>query len=553
MTDPIRVRSHVGRGFLQNAAYFNTVPKIVWEYVSNAVDNPGRGDSVTVEVSITAQRIKVVDDGAGMDRGDLKRFFEMHGENLQRKQGKRVRGRFGTGKCAAFGLAGLLRIETVKGGLLNVVELSRLDVERSTGGDIPVRHITVDATTAGGDGTIVIVSDLKTGQLETPAVIRYVERHLGRQRQNHTVVVNDHLCELQEPVAVKSRQFEPPLAIAMLNASPAQVRVSAIPLDEDSAGIDVLSYGNWHDTTLAGVPVTDLSRRIFGEVEVPALEDYEGPNPPFDNTRNNTLRPQNPLVATLFGWLGQCIREVLAELHAEETERRRSAEAKALRAEADKITKLLNDDFWALQMNLARARKSVFRLEEGSDTVGSGRRNSDSPHLLPDAEGTSEIAQIAAGIEPGTGGHRRETPAGVGELDRPGSGLLPGIGPGSPREVIERKRRSEVFHLEFLHETESAHRSRYDENSRTIVINLDHPQVIAASRLGGRESPGFLQVCYELAFVEYAMALGYENVRRDEYFSGEDALYSIRDTINRITRRLNEVFGNPERAPSPAV
>ena len=40
----------------------------------------------------------------------------MHGENLQRKKGKRTRGRFGTGKSAAFGIANTLEIDTIKDG-----------------------------------------------------------------------------------------------------------------------------------------------------------------------------------------------------------------------------------------------------------------------------------------------------------------------------------------------------------------------------------------------------------------------------------------------------
>ncbi len=35
----LQVTSHVARDLLQNAAYFNSVPKAVAEYVSNAIDN----------------------------------------------------------------------------------------------------------------------------------------------------------------------------------------------------------------------------------------------------------------------------------------------------------------------------------------------------------------------------------------------------------------------------------------------------------------------------------------------------------------------------------
>lgn len=141
MNTKIKVTSHVARDFLQNADYFSTVPKVVWEYVSNALDNPGERDGVNVEVRITKERIIVTDNAAGMSRHDLNRFFTMHGENIQRKQGKRVRGRFGTGKCAAFGIASQLRIETVKAGVLNIVELDRQGILASSGEAIPVKDI----------------------------------------------------------------------------------------------------------------------------------------------------------------------------------------------------------------------------------------------------------------------------------------------------------------------------------------------------------------------------------------------------------------------------
>ena len=65
MTTHITVTT-VARDFLQNAAYFSTVPKVVWEYVSNAIDNPGEGEAVHVEVQITRERVVIRDNAAGM-------------------------------------------------------------------------------------------------------------------------------------------------------------------------------------------------------------------------------------------------------------------------------------------------------------------------------------------------------------------------------------------------------------------------------------------------------------------------------------------------------
>lgn len=575
MTTPITVTSHTARDFLQNAAYFSTVPKVVWEYVSNAIDNPGERESVHVDVRIARERIVIKDNAAGMTRDDLNRFFTMHGENLKRAEGKKVRGRFGTGKCAAFGIASRLRVETVRAGRLNVVELDRADIGASGGGSIPVRDITVDAPTRAESGTTILIANLHTKQLEIPNVIRYIERHLGRQHQVHSVTVNDHLCELEEPITSAVRQFAAPAAVAArLGAITATIKVSPTPLDPETAGIDVFSYGNWHDTTLAGLPVNELTRRLFGEVEVPLLEEYDGPFPPFDNTRNNTLSPQNPLVATLFGWLSGCLREMLAELEGEEAERKRSSEAKALRTEANRIERVLNEDFRSLQIALERGRKTPAAAWGREEGIEMGGPDGASPFVGTDAAGEIPLDNGAAtslmdsagpfvpmaatgegnapAMPPSDPGEGAEEPGPYppeGERG-PGGDVLPDphalVGSGaeraSQREIALRPRRLSGFALDFRNETASAPRSRYEETTKTIVINLDHPQLKAARKLGPQSSAAFRQMSYELAFVEYALALGNEHLRRDPLVSGEDALYEIRETINRVTRRVGDIF-----------
>src|SRR3972149_1248666 len=137
MSKKIAVTSHVSRDFLQNAAYFNTLPKVVWEYVSNSLDNGKDGVPLTVAVNISKEEgsLIIADNGSGMSRSDLEHFFKMHGENIQRKKGKRVRGRFGTGKSAAFGIAKSLTIDTRQNGKRNNVSLHLDDIKRQTSGN----------------------------------------------------------------------------------------------------------------------------------------------------------------------------------------------------------------------------------------------------------------------------------------------------------------------------------------------------------------------------------------------------------------------------------
>src|SRR6266496_570308 len=129
-TDQIYVKSHVARDLLQSAGLFKTDKLVVWEYVSNGLQyvDPGTNAIVRVILDTKKRKITVLDNGRGMDWTGLKNFFVMHGENIDRREGRPGRGRFGTGKSAAFGIASSLRITTVRNRKRSTVELSRSDI-----------------------------------------------------------------------------------------------------------------------------------------------------------------------------------------------------------------------------------------------------------------------------------------------------------------------------------------------------------------------------------------------------------------------------------------
>ena len=144
---PMEVRSHVARDLLQNAALFKTDKLVVWEYVSNSLQyvDPGVNPVVEVKLDSKAKKITIADNGRGMDWEGLRNFFVMHGENLDRKLGHAGRGRFGTGKAAAFGIGDLLRVTTIRDRKRSKVELHRPEVERDKLGEpIPVKIIEQD-------------------------------------------------------------------------------------------------------------------------------------------------------------------------------------------------------------------------------------------------------------------------------------------------------------------------------------------------------------------------------------------------------------------------
>ena len=46
---------------------------------------------------------------------------------------------------------------------------------------------------------------------------------------------------------------------------------------------------------------------------------------------------------------------------------------------------------------------------------------------------------------------------------------------------------------------------------------------------------------YEVAAVEYALALPFEKMKIDNLYDAADALYDTREIINRVTRKFAEI------------
>jgi Histidine kinase-, DNA gyrase B-, and HSP90-like ATPase len=544
---PITVQTHVARDFLQNAAYFSSVPKVVWEYVSNSLDNAEESRPAEVVVEISGDLLRITDNGAGMSRKDLQNFFKMHGENVQRARGKRVRGRFGTGKCAAFGIANVLRVDSVKNGKRNVIELSRSDIESaSTGEAFPVRDIAENESTDAQDGTVIEIRDFNIRKTDIEGTIGYVERHLARYRQRARVWINNHECKFQEPVFVEQFKFSPESRVAnVIGDVELVIKISPIALDKEMKGIYVMSHGIWLETTLAGHDGKPQSEFIFGEVDVPILEDGTWPIGAFDNTRNNMLNWQNPAVLALMVWLSARIEEVRSILAERERVRRQSDQAQRLQKEAERIASILNDDFQKQQVELERARRVASR----SGTASESELASDTGTILPG--GGDEPSDWDRAGQPHGDGHRGDGPVGAGDSPRPGPSLIPGSEPGTKKQAVnsgQRKTRSGIFTIEYYNGTENSPRSTYDSSAKVIRINLDHPQIRSAlGASGGTESRQFKEITYEVACVEYALALAYEEARAKSQFNlkqdAEDALYGVRETINRVSILLAKALG----------
>jgi hypothetical protein len=83
-----------------------------------------------------------------------------------------------------------------------------------------------------------------------------------------------------------------------------------------------------------------------------------------------------------------------------------------------------------------------------------------------------------------------------------------------------------------------SNRAKYVSDERTIYINLDHPQLVAARGAGPVEDPTFRRLAYEVAFTEYSIALATELAQLDGYYiDPTDPIFDIAETLNRLARK----------------
>ncbi len=461
----IAVTSHVGRDLLQNGAYFNSAPKVVMEYVSNSIDNAPDGQVVRVDVEINNSQISIADNASGMRQADLMHFFTMHGVNRQRKRGRKVRGRFGTGKSAAFGIADGLRVETVRDGRHNVVQLHRQDIlSVPDGSAIPVEHLVKNKRTDVPNGTTIVVYDLQLDKIFITPVRERLERALGRHLDMHEIYVNGRRLKYRRPEAVKTFTFDPPAEVLseMPNTSPMKVSVAREALSSFENGVAILANGFLNAMNLgtaAGKPHTE---RIFGEVEVPDLDDERDDEhfPAFDNTRDLSLNDQNPRAQMVLTWVSACVEDVRAELDIEAQLARLSEVNLHMQGAADFVSELINADFSRVQRRLRVASQNVMETNHvgSSDVV---EVEVERPAEAP-PKPTDSVAQEADASEP----FAEDLPAiDYNEPDPPDAEPVPFEAPATPAIQKEEASPDEAYEsfVEYMGELDYLEEKAYHE------------------------------------------------------------------------------------------
>lgn len=547
--EQIFVKSHVARDLIQNAALFKTDRLVVWEYVSNGLQytSPGTNPIVRVILDSKKKKIAIIDNGRGMDWEGLQNFFIMHGENLDRKEGRPGRGRFGTGKSAAFGIADILRITSYRSGKKSIIELDRNEVSKTNSENpIPVRTIEKETQTINQNGTIIEIENIHLRSLDQAGIIHYIERHLARWPKNASVMVNNHECEFSEPPIHSIYRYKPEGNFAVsLGDVELVIKVSKTSLEQDLRGISIFANNVWHETTLAGSENKDMAQYIFGEIDVPKLDEDNSPISPFDLSRSMRLNPENETVRLVYSFINQRVEEIRKKLVEADKNRKTDEENKKLEKEAAEIAKVINEDFDQFKQKIAKARAKVLG---GSDEYEGEKNNSqyEEDDLIFGHEKKAEIIEPHGGIGHGDGKSKE------GNAPPQNAPQVGAFNPDAKKNAKSAgKNRSTRpkggFNVEFQSMgIEYLYRAKYVSDERTIYINLDHPQLSAAKGRRPIEDPIFKRLSYEIAFSEYSIALASELDKRGEYIDTSDPIVDIRETLNRVARKAAPLYKEVE-------
>ena len=550
MSENIKLTSHVGRNLLASAASFKKEDSVIWEYVVNSLQYIDQGTTPNVQVTLAKKqplKIQIRDNGRGMDVSGLKRFFQMHGENIDRQRGNPGRGKFGTGKCAAFGIAGRLYLETVRDNLKNTVELTREMIESSNGDDIPVNWIEKDSAVDNiPNGTLVEISDIHLPKLSVQTISDYIERHIGAfQRNNASVAVNNHICEYREPEFSRKEIYSPKgKQLDVLGPIELTIKVSKRPLEKNLRGISVTAgSGNTVAIEDGGISEKEWGNYLFGEVDCRNIELSKSNLEPYDATRSLELNVNHPVAGELLRFIGSKLDAVRRDLVKEAKDKEKSEQDKRLSEEASKIADLLNQDYQNYKHRLQNIKSAVSKPGNLDSSFGGQALQGNDASLYVQGSEERGVIEKPSKVNKENkikSNSDKEDPniKAIGVQEKDGKDVLDPVG-GDNKESVKPKG---GFNVEYRNLGSEDDRSRYDETTLSILINLDHQVVKTALAKKGSEDIGFKRLAYEIAFSEYSIAVGYELLKQDPDMPADDLIYEVRSTLNRIARSAAALY-----------
>lgn len=315
---------------------YNSIKKSLVELVSNSYDADASEVRITLPLPGGFQEIVVEDDGVGMTTAEFQKHYLHIGRNRRvsgdtTASNRRVIGNKGIGKLAGFGIADVIRVETVKNGIVTVAHLKRSDFEtfenlESAKFDIEAHQI----KDTNLKGTKVILKELRS-ELSIPdrtVLRRYLRNNLPRIN-SFKIFVDDTECTAED---TPGRKVEFDEIVPSLNATISGFYIIANQsLAEPGVSVRVrgrlVTKPSFFGIMLDSV-TNQTAKKFTGEVSADFM-DEQGPGQPNVRSLINTSRDgfieDNEKVEQFNKWLHDYFKQKLIDESRRTFERRSEA------------------------------------------------------------------------------------------------------------------------------------------------------------------------------------------------------------------------------------
>lgn len=160
---------------------YTTLPPVISELIANCWDADAEHVWVTISKDSHSPKISVKDDGTGMSFEELNDAFLLVGRNrrvaegteITRKHRRKVMGRKGIGKLAAFGIARIIEVESTKDNITTKFRMDLDDIKEVVDDEFYEPEILINQRRLGRkEGTILTLKKLNRKRAINIDVIR---------------------------------------------------------------------------------------------------------------------------------------------------------------------------------------------------------------------------------------------------------------------------------------------------------------------------------------------------------------------------------------------
>lgn len=543
-THKSEMTSHAGRSLLEETKRFSNEGKAVGEYVKNSWQYTDHEPTVEITVNNDNKSIRIKDNSRGMDLETInRRFLVLHQYNIEREKGKHGRGEYGTGKIAALGIGEILSVRTVNAGKLNIFEIHREDCKKKQSEKgVAVRWKEKSKSTKEENGTVI---DIKKFRHKRSIRVNQIKDFLQGKTLTETVYEHKINLYLQEEKLekkdipfTKSKEIKPSSEQKeIFGDAKLIIKVADRKLNQEEKGIKIFSKGIYK--AFEKNPPARQNEFIFGDCYCDRITDENLDIAIFDSSRREEMNEDSPIAQKLKEFISYHVDVLRKELEKEDNDRRKKEKDEDLRKEAEKMKDFFNKAFKEQELEFQKRTTKVRGTIDKKD------------NLVPELGETKIIrgkdfnvniveGDEGAGIYDGPGGgegNGGENGNAGGKLER-----TPEKTENTGKEKkSKRKKSGGGFNFEFKHLGTADFRAKYEDETRTIFINLDHPFIAQIGRMtGGERTTKFMRPAYEAAAFEFAVAVttkkGQSNLIEDTLVDG---VIEMQERVDDLLRKIS--------------